>query len=118
MHIFCYPFQHFSGSVAVGGSFFRAVEPSKTLLESYEFDGDLLQAFHMTEGGAVLFREDPDPYGFDLRKRIVCKKESQALKDFLRFLENYSQFYLMSIEEEVIGRAFKHHILLKFNCKR
>ena len=98
MHIFCYPFQHFSGSVAVGGSFFRAVEPSKTILNSYEFDGDLLQAFHMTEqwhrDGAFLFRKQfVFVKQFDVTaKRIVCKKESQALKDFL---ENYSQFYLI-----------------------
>ena len=103
-------YQHFSGAVAVNkgdlsavdGSFFRAVEPSRTLLNSYKFDGDLLQAFHMTESdGDFLFRKQ-----FDMTaKRIVCKKEVNALKDFLRFLENYSRFYLISIEEEVIGRA-------------
>ena len=44
--------------------------------------------------GAFLFRKQfVFVKQFDVTaKRIVCKKESQALKDFL---ENYSQFYLI-----------------------
>ena len=86
----------------ISGSFFTPVEPSRELLNSYKFDGDLLQSFHMTESdGVFLFRKQ-----FDVKaKKKVCRKERVVLKDFLRFLEKYSGFYLISIEEEVIGKA-------------
>ena len=86
---------------SISESFFRAVEPSKKLLDSYKFDGDLLQSFHMTESdGTFLFRKQ-----FDVTaRRIVCKKERDALDDFLRFLEKYNRFYLICIEEEVLGK--------------
>ena len=110
-HEFCiFTFKYILGAVAVkkedlndiSGSFFTPVEPSRELLSSYKFDGDLLQSFHMTESdGAFLFRKQ-----FDVKaKKKVCKKERVALKDFLRFLEKHSRFYLISIEEEVIGKA-------------
>ena len=85
----------------ISGSFFMPVEPSKELLNSYKFDGDLLQSFHMTESdGVFLFRKQ-----FNVKaKKIVCKKERVVLKEFLRFLEKHSGFYLISIEEEVIGK--------------
>lgn len=86
----------------ISGSFFCPVEPCRKLLNSYKFDGDLLQSFYMTEvDEAFLFRKQ-----FDMKaKKIVCKKERIALRDFLRFLEKYSKFYLIGIEEEVIGKA-------------
>ena len=86
----------------ISRSFFMPVEPSKELLNSYKFDGDLLQSFHMTESdGVFLFRKQ-----FDVKaEKKVCKKERVALGAFLRFLEKYSRFYLISIEEEVIGKG-------------
>ena len=81
-------------------SFFRAVEPCRKILESYKYDGDLLQSFHMTESdGSFLFRKQ-----FDVTaKKILCKKEPDALCDFLNFLEKHNRCFLISIDEETLA---------------
>ena len=54
----------------------------------------------MTESeGSFLFRKQ-----FDVTaKKIVCKKEPDALSDFLNFLENHNRCFLISIDEETIA---------------
>ena len=81
-------------------AFFRAVEPCRNILDSYKYDGDLLQSFHMTESeGSFLFRKQ-----FDVTaKKIMCKKEPDALSDFLNFLETHKRCFLISIDEETIA---------------
>ena len=81
-------------------AFFSAVEPCRNILDSYKYDGDLLQSFHMTESdGSFLFRKQ-----FDVTaKKIVCKREPDALSDFLNFLENHNRCFLISIDEETIA---------------
>ena len=81
-------------------SLFRAVKPCRKILDSYKFDGDLLQSFHMTESdGSFLFRKQ-----FDVTaKRILCHSEKDALSDFLDFLEKHNRCFLMSIDEETIA---------------
>jgi len=100
------------GCIASGlkdAKFFKAIKPSglEKYLDSYKLGGDLLQALHMTreDDGTFLFRSQ-----FEIvedGQKIVCVEESEALKGFLDFIENFPNCVLLGVDEDTVSIIVK-----------